>query len=259
MTAIVVDPGGMRAAAVVLAGYLDALELSVRALDAVTLPAGVPPAQQALVSRALNTARLDLLGALRMITGLPADLRRRVSAAERADDTWPLALDLGKNAFGVFAGSFLAGVPSKPALAAWKMREGLAEPSPSARQMWTEYRKEATKAEEGVGAFERSVPRKLRWGARGLGGAVNVAAIAYTNFSDPSRRNLAAGRAAQAASGARGANSLGEPAGGRRPPGGPDLGGLSATDRTHGGPGARLQTAGRSGRCCPGRRAAPRS
>jgi len=76
MTAIVVDPGGMRAAAVVLDGYLDALELSVRALDAVTLPAGVPPAQQALVSRALSTARLDLLGALRMITGLPARDRR---------------------------------------------------------------------------------------------------------------------------------------------------------------------------------------
>jgi hypothetical protein len=186
MTAIVVDPGGMRAAAVVLDSYLDALELSVRALDSVTLPAGLPPAEQSLASRALSAARLDLLGAMRAVNGLPADLRRRVNAAERADETWPLALDLGKNASTMFAASFSAGVPSKPALAAWKIREGLTGQSPSARQMWIKYREEAEKADK---ALERSVPKKFRWGAKGLGGAGNVAATAYTHFSDPSLSN----------------------------------------------------------------------
>lgn len=186
MTAISLDPEGMQSAAVALDRYLDTLELSIRTLDSVTLPVGIPPAEQSLVLRALTTARLDLLGAMRALNSLPADLRRRVTAARRADETWPLAVDLGKNAFGVFTSSFFAGVPSKPALAARAVRNGLAAPKPRARQMWTEYRNNAAKAEE---ALKRTVPGALRGGAKVVGGVVNIGATAYTNFSDPSLSN----------------------------------------------------------------------
>jgi hypothetical protein len=186
MTAIVVDPESMRAATVALDRYLDALELSVRALDSVTLPAGIPPAEQSMALRALSMARLDLLGAMRALHDMPADLRRRVAAAKEADESRLLALDLGKGAFSVFTGSFFAGVPSKSALAARTVRDGLTTHNQGTRDMWIKYREEVDKADK---ALKRSVPKGLRWGAKGMGGIANVGAAAYVSFTDPSLSN----------------------------------------------------------------------
>jgi hypothetical protein len=181
MGAVVVDPATLRAMAAAVDRYLDSLESARRGLDSLTVPAGIPSSVRAVVDRALHVARSDLQHALRLLTAMPADLRRRTDAADRANEL--LALDLGKGAFGVFTGSFSGAVPSRSALAAWAVRDGLSADERSVAKMWEKYHREADIADD---TLRRTVPRALRYGAKGAGGLVNVAGAAYGNFTDPS-------------------------------------------------------------------------
>lgn len=186
MPAIVLDPCGMQAAIVAVDRYLDTLEGAVRALVSVPLPTGLPPAVRSRVEGAVASARYEVLSAVRALDGMPADLRRRVVAARRADLDWPLAVGLGTGAVKMFAGSFSAAVPSAPALAAALLMDARHQPRPSSKDLWRTYRDQKVAAKE---FLERTVPSRLRTGAEWAGraaGFANAFAVGFDNFRNPS-------------------------------------------------------------------------
>ncbi|GLZ40617.1 hypothetical protein [Actinokineospora sp. NBRC 105648] len=115
---IVIDPAGMSAAVPVLERYLDAAQRGHGSVAAVALPAGLPPDVRTMVEAALDDAMSTLGGVVRSVGHLPAELRRRIQQAQRADTPWTTAVDLFAGAAGLFGASFKAGAhprfPSAP-------------------------------------------------------------------------------------------------------------------------------------------------
>jgi hypothetical protein len=189
MAAIVLDPAGMAAAVPLMERYLDLLEQAYVLVGGITIPVGVPPSVRGQVEGVLADARGELIGALRALGHLPAELRRRVQAARQADSDWPLAVNLGAGALRTFGDSFTVGDLSWATRMGWQGRDALAAIRAGKVDNFDalrEFRRDWPSTVDMPRA--QNVPDTLLKGAKGLShgaAALDTAAVALDNFTNP--------------------------------------------------------------------------
>jgi hypothetical protein len=188
-----IDPRAMRMAIPAVEQAIAVLDGAVGALGGISPPAGLPGGLAARITHAVQGASRDLSAKARALDHFPAELLRRISAAQLADSP---ALILGGYtipALKMYANSF-----SLPAFR-WPTAAGRAgrdlfdafragAPYQGVRPTWNDFRGRAAGIHAQTNVPIRGMPRGLalaaRYGGKGLT-AVNWGLTAYNNVRNP--------------------------------------------------------------------------
>jgi len=192
MTTVSVDPARMAVAIPAIEALGDVLDRADRTLAGVEVPAG--PAVPADVTACVADARRALAGARAGLAGIPAELRRRVSAAQVTDAPWMIALDGVLKTGGWYAGSFGISM-SRSGANGWALRttlgglrDGQRWGGSGPRGSVTAWRMSAAAARDGYGQPPRGVPSGLATGAKLAGKVFKFGGwglTAYSNARNP--------------------------------------------------------------------------
>jgi hypothetical protein len=187
-----IDPAKMAVAIPAIEALSDLLDRADHTLAGVDVPAG--PAVPADVKATLADARRALGAARSSLAGIPADLRRRVSAAQFTDAPWATALDGLLKTGGWYAGSFGIRM-SRSAASGWALRttasglrDGQRYSGSGPRGSVTAWRMSAATARDAYGQPPRGVPPGLATGARVAGKVFKFGGwgmTAYSNARNP--------------------------------------------------------------------------
>lgn len=188
-----IDAQAMRVAIPAVEQAIAALDAAVGALGGISPPAGLPGGLAARVSHAVQSAGQELTARGRALDRFPAELLRRISAAQLADSPALVAAGYTIPALKMYASSF-----SLPAFR-WPMAGGRAgrelfdafrtgTPYAGARPTWNDFRSRAARVHAATNVPIRGMPRGLAVGARAAGRgltAVNWGVTAYSNIRNP--------------------------------------------------------------------------
>lgn len=188
MTSVSIDPAKMAVAIPAIEALTNVLDRADRTLAGVEIPAGA--AVPAGVRAAVADARHALTGARAKLAGIPADLRRRVSAAQFTDADWQIALDFSLRAGGLYARSFDIKM-SRAAANTYALRttlSGLREGQRYGGGPVNAWRMSAAAARDAAGQPPRGVPSGLANGAKVAARAFKFGGwgmTAYANARNP--------------------------------------------------------------------------
>jgi hypothetical protein len=170
------------------------LDQADRTLAGVEIPAGA--AVPAGVTATVADARHALAGARAKLAGIPADLRRRVSAAQFTDADWQIALDFTFKAGGWYAKSFDIKM-SRAAANTYALRttlSGLRDGQKYSGGPLTAWRMSAAAARDAGGQPPRGVPGGLANGAQAAAKVFKFGGWGLTAYSNARNPHLSTTR-----------------------------------------------------------------